>query len=138
MLDFTNEDHKGRAARANERETKKKNDDVAEPHRSSLYEIIRQASYPVKIKLAPFLAASKCSAVTLEAQSRIEGIGRPRVEASFIASVVDRMIRAPDAASIAAIHCRQGVIGRKCGASGGSSERHVVINTKPRVETHRR
>jgi cysteine synthase len=57
----------------------------------------------------------------VEKTSRIEGIGRPRVEASFIPSVVDRMIRAPDAASIAAIHWLEGVIGRKCGGSTGTN-----------------
>ncbi|HLS92586.1 MAG TPA: PLP-dependent cysteine synthase family protein [Microbacterium sp.] len=35
--------------------------------------------------------------------SRIEGIGRPRVEASFVPTVVDEMMRIPDAESIAAI-----------------------------------
>lgn len=35
--------------------------------------------------------------------SRIEGIGRPRMEPSFIPSVVDEMLRIPDAESIAAI-----------------------------------
>lgn len=35
--------------------------------------------------------------------SRIEGIGRPRVEPSFVTSVIDEMIQVPDAASIAAI-----------------------------------
>src|ERR1700742_5081316 len=34
--------------------------------------------------------------------SRIEGIGRPRVEPSFVPGVVDRMIAVPDAASIGA------------------------------------
>ena len=36
--------------------------------------------------------------------SRIEGIGRPRVEPSFLPRVVDRMIGVPDAASVAAMH----------------------------------
>ncbi|MGM1018923.1 MAG: PLP-dependent cysteine synthase family protein [Actinomycetota bacterium] len=35
--------------------------------------------------------------------SRIEGIGRPRVEPSFIPGVIDEMLQIPDAASIAAI-----------------------------------
>ncbi|MDR6866849.1 cysteine synthase A [Microbacterium resistens] len=35
--------------------------------------------------------------------SRIEGIGRPRVEPSFVPTVIDEMIAVPDAASIAAI-----------------------------------
>ena len=57
----------------------------------------------------------------IDRSSLIEGIGRPRVEASFIPSVVDRMIRAPDAASIAAIHWLETVIGRKCGGSTGTN-----------------
>ena len=40
--------------------------------------------------------------------SRIEGIGRPRVEPSFIPGVIDHMIRVPDAASIAAAHVLSG------------------------------
>ncbi|MBP2437267.1 PLP-dependent cysteine synthase family protein [Microbacterium amylolyticum] len=35
--------------------------------------------------------------------SRIEGIGRPRMEASFIPTIVDDMMRIPDAESLAAI-----------------------------------
>lgn len=53
--------------------------------------------------------------------SRIEGIGRPRVEPSFVASVVDEMWRIPDAASIATIHWLERVLGRKCGASTGTN-----------------
>ena len=63
----------------------------------------------------------------IETSSRIEGIGRPRVEASFIASVVDRMIRAPDAASIAAIHWLETIIGRKCGGSTGTNVYAALI-----------
>jgi cysteine synthase len=57
----------------------------------------------------------------IDTGSRIEGIGRPRVEASFLASVIDRMMRVPDAASIATIHWLEGVIGRKCGGSTGTN-----------------
>lgn len=53
--------------------------------------------------------------------SRIEGIGRPRAEPSFIPSVVDNMLRVPDAASIATIHWLEGVLGRKVGASTGTN-----------------
>lgn len=35
--------------------------------------------------------------------SRIEGIGRPRVEPSFVPGVIDEMLQIPDAASIAAV-----------------------------------
>lgn len=53
--------------------------------------------------------------------SRIEGIGRGRVEPSFLPSVIDRMIRIPDAASIATIHWLESQIGRKFGASTGTN-----------------
>lgn len=53
--------------------------------------------------------------------SLIEGIGRPRVEPSFIADVVDEMRVIDDAASIATIHWLENVIGRKAGASTGTN-----------------
>ncbi|MFC3676568.1 PLP-dependent cysteine synthase family protein [Ferrovibrio xuzhouensis] len=55
-----------------------------------------------------------------ERPSRIEGIGRPRVEASFQPDVVDRMIRVPDAASLAAMRIVSGLLGRRVGASTGT------------------
>jgi cysteine synthase A len=45
--------------------------------------------------------------------SRIEGIGRPRAEPSFICSVIDSMMKVPDCASIATIHWLENVLGRK-------------------------
>ncbi|OCG73386.1 PLP-dependent cysteine synthase family protein [Microbacterium sediminis] len=53
--------------------------------------------------------------------SRIEGIGRPRVEPSFIASVIDEMIRVPDAASIAAIRLLRERTRRWAGGSTGTN-----------------
>ncbi len=53
--------------------------------------------------------------------SRIEGIGRPRVEPSFIASVVDRMIPMPDVASIAGMRVLSTLLGRKVGPSTGTN-----------------
>jgi cysteine synthase A len=53
--------------------------------------------------------------------SRIEGIGRPRVEPSFLPTVIDRMMRVPDAASIATIRWLAGVLGRRCGGSTGTN-----------------
>jgi cysteine synthase len=53
--------------------------------------------------------------------SRIEGIGRPRVEASFQPSVVDRMIRVPDAGSLAAMRVASRVLGRRVGGSTGTN-----------------
>ncbi len=52
---------------------------------------------------------------------RIEGIGRPRVEPSFLRSVVDHMIRVPDAASIAAMRALEGLLGRRAGPSTGTN-----------------
>ena len=48
------------------------------------------------------LADSDASSTTGRG-SRIEGIGRPRVEPSFIPTIVDAMVSVPDAASIAAM-----------------------------------
>ncbi|MEU5877688.1 PLP-dependent cysteine synthase family protein [Spirillospora sp. NPDC047279] len=53
--------------------------------------------------------------------SRIEGIGRPRVEPSFLPTVIDRMVRVPDAASIAAMRWTTEVTGRSVGGSTGTN-----------------
>jgi cysteine synthase A len=53
--------------------------------------------------------------------SRIEGIGRPSVPASFMPDIVDRMIRVPDRLSIAgALYCEQ-LLGRRVGPSTGTN-----------------
>jgi cysteine synthase len=53
--------------------------------------------------------------------SRIEGIGRQCVEPSFLPSVVDRMVRVPDAASIAAMRAASAMLGRRVGGSTGTN-----------------
>ncbi|MDB5420760.1 MAG: cysteine synthase [Brevundimonas sp.] len=53
--------------------------------------------------------------------SRIEGIGRPRVEPSFVASVIDRMIAVEDAESIGAMRAISEVLGRRVGGSTGTN-----------------
>jgi cysteine synthase A len=53
--------------------------------------------------------------------SRIEGIGRPRVEPSFLPDVIDRMVVVPDASSVAAAHHVSAVLGRKVGPSTGTN-----------------
>ena len=53
--------------------------------------------------------------------SRIEGIGRPRVEPSFLPDVVDRMFRVSDAASIGTIWWLESLLGRKVGGSTGTN-----------------
>ncbi|PMR76274.1 cysteine synthase [Billgrantia endophytica] len=53
--------------------------------------------------------------------SRIEGVGRPRVEPSFIPSVIDHMIKISDAASIAAMHVLSERLCRRVGGSTGTN-----------------
>ena len=53
--------------------------------------------------------------------SRIEGIGRPRVEPSFVPGVIDHMVRVPDAASIAAAHVLSERLFRQIGGSTGTN-----------------
>ncbi|OZC71355.1 cysteine synthase [Rhodococcus sp. 06-462-5] len=53
--------------------------------------------------------------------SRIEGIGRPRVEPSFVGQVIDRMIAVPDAASVAAARFTSNALGKRVGGSTGTN-----------------
>jgi cysteine synthase A len=53
--------------------------------------------------------------------SRIEGIGRPRVEASFVREVIDRMIPVKDLDSIAAMRLLSKWLGRRVGPSTGTN-----------------
>ncbi|WP_040158908.1 PLP-dependent cysteine synthase family protein [Nigerium massiliense] len=53
--------------------------------------------------------------------SRIEGIGRPRVEKSFVPTIVDRMVQVPDEASIAAARYVSARLGRRVGGSTGTN-----------------
>ncbi len=59
--------------------------------------------------------------VTTQVGSLIEGIGRQRVESSFIASSIDRMMRVPDAAAVASILLLEQLTGSRAGASTGTS-----------------
>ena len=53
--------------------------------------------------------------------SLIEGIGRPRLEPSFIGTVVDRMVKIPDAASVAGVRVLSERLGRRVGGSSGTN-----------------
>jgi cysteine synthase len=53
--------------------------------------------------------------------SRIEGIGRPRVEPSFIPSLIDRMVEVRDGDSLAAMHALSDLLGRRVGPSTGTN-----------------
>lgn len=58
---------------------------------------------------------------TSDLPSRIEGVGRQRVEPSFVPSVVDHMIKVPDAASVAAAHVLSDRLFQHVGASTGTN-----------------
>ena len=64
---------------------------------------------------------SRDPALTIADGSRIEGIGRPRVEASFVPGVLDAMAKVPDAWSIAAMHALSAMLGRRVGGSTGTN-----------------
>jgi cysteine synthase A len=53
--------------------------------------------------------------------SLIEGIGRPRMEASFLPDIIDEMIAVPDAASIAAARVLSRHVGKRVGGSTGTN-----------------
>lgn len=57
----------------------------------------------------------------LDHGSRIEGIGRPRVEASFLPEVIDEMVRVPDALAFGAMHYLHGRLGWRVGGSTGTN-----------------
>ncbi|MDP1532374.1 MAG: PLP-dependent cysteine synthase family protein [Rubrivivax sp.] len=59
--------------------------------------------------------------LTLAQGSRIEGIGRPRVEASFVPGVLDAMVKVPDLWSLAAMHALSVRLGRRVGGSTGTN-----------------
>ncbi len=61
------------------------------------------------------------AALTLNRGSRIEGIGRPRVEASFVPGVLDAMVKVPDVWSLAAMHSLSVRLGRRVGGSTGTN-----------------
>ncbi len=53
--------------------------------------------------------------------SRIEGIGRPRVEPSFVRSVIDRMVEVDNRDSVAAMRVLSTLLGRRVGPSTGTN-----------------
>ena len=59
--------------------------------------------------------------LSIEESSLIEGIGRPRVERSFLPKVIDGMLKVPDVASLGAIRYLERVLGRRCGGSTGTN-----------------
>ncbi len=61
------------------------------------------------------------NSVTDTGGSRMEGIGRPRLEPSFIHNCIDAMIKVPDALSLAAMRYISARLGRRVGGSTGTN-----------------
>ena len=59
--------------------------------------------------------------VAVAPPSRIEGIGRPRAEPSFIAHCIDAMLKVPDDLSLAAMRCVSEGLGQRVGGSTGTN-----------------
>ncbi len=64
---------------------------------------------------------SRDPSLTLDSGSLIEGIGRPRVEASFMPDALDAMVKVPDIWSVAAARALSVVLGRRVGGSTGTN-----------------
>jgi cysteine synthase A len=95
---------------------------------STLGRYVRYRRYPTRIALADpenSVFDNYCTngdaSITTHKASRIEGIGRPRVEPSFNPHVIDRSFKVPDAASFGAARFLEGVLGRKVGPSTGTA-----------------
>ncbi|WP_199431017.1 PLP-dependent cysteine synthase family protein [Qaidamihabitans albus] len=89
---------------------------------------VRYRRHPTKIAVvdpenSAFYGAWQTRALdyTTGMPSRIEGIGRPRVEPSFVPEVIDEMFRVPDAASLAAIRFLRERTGYWAGGSTGTN-----------------
>ncbi|WP_308418587.1 PLP-dependent cysteine synthase family protein [Chitinimonas arctica] len=67
------------------------------------------------------LSGAPDTSLTLPCGSRIEGIGRPRVEPSFIPSCVEAMLKVPDDLSLAAMRYVSQRLGRRVGGSTGTN-----------------
>nr|WP_321461913.1 PLP-dependent cysteine synthase family protein [uncultured Cohaesibacter sp.] len=65
--------------------------------------------------------STRDASLTSDVGSRIEGIGRPRVEPAFKPDVVDAMLKVPDAASVAAMLKLSQLLGRPVGPSSGTN-----------------
>ena len=63
----------------------------------------------------------KCSHLRCDTGSKIEGIGRPRAEPSFIPGVIDDVIKVSDQCSIATLYWLEKLLGRRTGASTGTN-----------------
>ncbi len=95
---------------------------------ATLGRYVRYRRHPTRICLADpersvfhRRLAGEAAPVAAGPGSLIEGIGRPRVEPSFVPELIDRWQAVPDPASIAAARIASRVLGRPCGGSTGTN-----------------
>jgi cysteine synthase len=88
---------------------------------------VRYRQYPTQLCVADpegsVFAAYHASGdkALIGAGSRIEGIGRPRVEPSFIRGLIDQMQVVSNSQSVAAMRLLSGLLGRRVGPSTGTN-----------------
>ena len=82
----------------------------ADPEHSVFYDFYRGAT-----------AGRPDAALRIAQGSRIEGIGRPQVERSFVVGCIDAMAKVPDALSLAAMVRVSAMLGRRVGGSTGTN-----------------
>jgi cysteine synthase len=100
---------------------------VVDPDHSVFFEFYRTGKPPA--------STTPCTPVQ---SSRIEGIGRPVVEPSFIPEIIDAMIQVPDRWSVAAMLFMEEWLGRRVGPSTGTNligSLEVVHRMRQRSET---
>ena len=110
---------------------------------STIGRFIRYKKYPTRLCVVDpehsvFFDYFQCRdrSLVLNCGSKIEGIGRPRVEPSFVPGVIDEMRQIPDAASIATIHWLEKRLGRKVGPSTGTNLFGVLQLAKEMQQNH--
>jgi cysteine synthase A len=71
------------------------------------------------------------ASLSMELGSRIEGIGRPRVEPSFLPGVIDAMVKLPDRWSVAAMLALSERLDRPVGPSTGTNLLAALACARP-------
>lgn len=100
---------------------------------ATLGRYVRYRRYPTRIlcadpEVSVFYDAYRAAcdgepwrALSIDGGSRVEGIGRPRVEPSFIPQCIDAMVKVPDALALAGMRHVSAALGRRVGGSTGTN-----------------
>ena len=108
---------------------------------ATLARYVRYRRFPTRLCLADPESsvfhrfwASRNPDETSESGSGIEGIGRPQVEPSFLPELIDRAESVENAASLAAAHFLENILGKRVGGSTGTN---FVAVARILAELHR-